>query len=126
MANIVLVHGGFVDGSGWEPVYQILRQSGHRVTVVQNPTTSLADDVAGDGDGFRTFLKDSPGIDVRSAPPSRLQVTLPSVARPDEAFRITVAALDPLANAGFPFEGVVLLSATRSVSEKGSGFRSKA
>ena len=46
MANIVLVHGGFVDGSGWEPVYQILRQSGHRVTVVQNPTTSLADDVA--------------------------------------------------------------------------------
>ena len=46
MASIVLVHGGFVDGSGWEPVYQILRKSGHPVTVVQNPTTSLADDVA--------------------------------------------------------------------------------
>ena len=46
MSNIVLVHGGFVDGSGWEPVYQILRSSGHAVTVVQNPTTSLADDVA--------------------------------------------------------------------------------
>ena len=46
MSNIVLVHGGFVDGSGWEPVYQILRKSGHAVTVVQNPTTSLADDVA--------------------------------------------------------------------------------
>ncbi len=46
MVSIVLVHGGFVDGSGWEPVYQILRKSGHPVTVVQNPTTSLADDVA--------------------------------------------------------------------------------
>src|SRR6476620_10176332 len=46
MVSVVLVHGGFVDGSGWEPVYQILRRSGHPVTVVQNPTTSLADDVA--------------------------------------------------------------------------------
>ena len=46
MLSIVLVHGGFVDGSGWEPVYQILRKSGQGVTVVQNPTISLADDVA--------------------------------------------------------------------------------
>jgi pimeloyl-ACP methyl ester carboxylesterase len=46
MANIVLVHGGFVDGSGWEPLYQILRRSGHAVSVVQNPTISHADDVA--------------------------------------------------------------------------------
>jgi pimeloyl-ACP methyl ester carboxylesterase len=44
--TIVLVHGGFVDGSGWEPVYRILREAGHEVSVVQNPTTSLADDVA--------------------------------------------------------------------------------
>jgi pimeloyl-ACP methyl ester carboxylesterase len=44
--NIVLVHGGFVDGSGWESVYQILRNHGHAVSVVQNPTTSLDDDVA--------------------------------------------------------------------------------
>src|SRR4051812_3498525 len=44
--SIVLVHGGFVDGSGWEPVYHLLREAGHDVTVVQNPTTSLADDVA--------------------------------------------------------------------------------
>jgi len=43
---IVLVHGGFVDGSGWEEVYRILKQAGHSVSVVQNPTTSLADDVA--------------------------------------------------------------------------------
>jgi pimeloyl-ACP methyl ester carboxylesterase len=46
MSNIVLVHGGFVDGSGWQGVYQILRRSGHQVTVVQNPTKSLADDAA--------------------------------------------------------------------------------
>ena len=46
MANIVLVHGGFVDGSGWEPLYQILRRSGHEVSIVQNPTISHTDDVA--------------------------------------------------------------------------------
>jgi pimeloyl-ACP methyl ester carboxylesterase len=46
MNSIVLVHGGFVDGSGWDGVYQILRRAGHPVTVVQNPTLSLADDVA--------------------------------------------------------------------------------
>ena len=44
--NVVLVHGGFVDGSGWEAVYRILRRDGFTVGVVQNPTTSLADDVA--------------------------------------------------------------------------------
>jgi pimeloyl-ACP methyl ester carboxylesterase len=44
--NIVLVHGGFVDGSGWEGVYKILKQDGYNVSVVQNPTTSLGDDVA--------------------------------------------------------------------------------
>src|ERR1700730_16815654 len=43
--NIVLVHGGFVDGSGWEGVYKILTEKGYNVTVVQNPTISLADDV---------------------------------------------------------------------------------
>ena len=43
---IVLVHGGFVDGSGWEGVYRNLKKDGYRVSVVQNPTTSLADDVA--------------------------------------------------------------------------------
>lgn len=44
--SIVLVHGGFVDGSGWQGVYDVLRKDGYRVSVVQNPTTSLADDVA--------------------------------------------------------------------------------
>jgi pimeloyl-ACP methyl ester carboxylesterase len=44
--TIVLVHGGFVDGSGWAAVYRILREAGHEVSVVQNPTKSHADDVA--------------------------------------------------------------------------------
>jgi len=43
---VVLVHGGFVDGSGWEDVYKILRKAGYNVSIVQNPTLSLEDDVA--------------------------------------------------------------------------------
>ena len=46
ITRAVLVHGGFVDGSGWEDVYKILRKDGYDVTIVQNPTISLADDVA--------------------------------------------------------------------------------
>ena len=44
--NVVLVHGGFVDGSGWQGVYRALTKNGYSVTIVQNPTLSLADDVA--------------------------------------------------------------------------------
>jgi len=44
--NVVLVHGGFVDGSGWEGVHKILKKDGFNVTIVQNPTISLAGDVA--------------------------------------------------------------------------------
>ena len=44
--NVVLVHGGFVDGSGWRGVYELLKKDGYNVSIVQNPTTSLAGDVA--------------------------------------------------------------------------------
>jgi len=44
--NVVLVHGGFVDGSGREDVYKILKNDGYKVSVVQNPTISLTGDVA--------------------------------------------------------------------------------
>jgi pimeloyl-ACP methyl ester carboxylesterase len=44
--NVVLVHGAFADGSGWRGVYDILTARGYRVNIVQNPLTSLADDVA--------------------------------------------------------------------------------
>ena len=58
--NVVLVHGGFVDASGWEGVYSTLKRDGYRVSVVQNPTSSLAEDVA----ATRRFLAalDGPAI----------------------------------------------------------------
>jgi pimeloyl-ACP methyl ester carboxylesterase len=46
LSNIVLVHGGFVDGSGWEDVYKLLKADGYNVSIVQNPTISHANDVA--------------------------------------------------------------------------------
>ena len=46
IGNVVLVHGAFADGSGWRGVYDRLTGLGYRVTIVQNPLTSLADDVA--------------------------------------------------------------------------------
>jgi pimeloyl-ACP methyl ester carboxylesterase len=46
MKNVVLVHGGFVDGAGWESVYKILKNGGYHVSIVQNPTISLQDDAA--------------------------------------------------------------------------------
>ena len=44
--NVVLVHGGFVDGSGWAGVYDLLKKDGFNVSIVQNPTISLTGDVA--------------------------------------------------------------------------------
>ncbi|HEY0474059.1 MAG TPA: alpha/beta hydrolase [Kribbella sp.] len=44
--NVVLVHGGFVDGSGWQGVYDLLVEDGYHVSIVQNPTLSLEDDAA--------------------------------------------------------------------------------
>ncbi|MEJ0058068.1 MAG: alpha/beta hydrolase [Bacteroidota bacterium] len=43
--NVVIVHGAFADGSGWEPVFKLLKAKGYNVTIVQNPLTSLEDDV---------------------------------------------------------------------------------
>src|SRR5580700_2198635 len=44
--NIVLVHGAWVDGSGWKPVYEILVKHGYHVALVQEPLTSFKEDVA--------------------------------------------------------------------------------
>lgn len=46
LKNVVLVHGAFADGSSWQKVYTMLKQKGYNVAIVQNPLTSLADDVA--------------------------------------------------------------------------------
>src|SRR5215469_2474422 len=55
--NVVLVHGGFVDGSGWQAVYDILTKDGYNVSVVQNPTLSLEGDVA----ATRQVIDEQPG-----------------------------------------------------------------
>ena len=55
--NIVLVHGGFVDGAGWRGVYDILKKSGFNVSVVQNPTISLA----GDARATKSIIDAQPG-----------------------------------------------------------------
>lgn len=55
--NVVLVHGGFVDGSGWQGVYEALTADGFRVSVVQNPTQSLDGDV----EATRRVLDDQDG-----------------------------------------------------------------
>jgi pimeloyl-ACP methyl ester carboxylesterase len=55
--NIVLVHGGFADGSGWRGVYDILKQHGFNVSVVQNPTISLD----GDATAARLVIDQQPG-----------------------------------------------------------------
>ena len=56
-ANVVLVHGGFVDGSGWQGVYDILKADGYNVAIVQNPTLSLEGDVA----TTRRVIDEQPG-----------------------------------------------------------------
>src|SRR5690349_12935543 len=58
--NVVLVHGGFVDGSGWEGVYNELKKDGYTVSVVQNPTLSLE----GDADAAKQIIdaKDEPVV----------------------------------------------------------------
>jgi len=55
--NIVLVHGGFVDGAGWRGVYDLLKRDGFTVSIVQNPTISLAGDVS----ATRMILDAQPG-----------------------------------------------------------------
>jgi pimeloyl-ACP methyl ester carboxylesterase len=55
--NVVLVHGGFVDGSGWQRVYHLLRQDGYHVSIVQNPTFSLG----GDATATRQILDQQDG-----------------------------------------------------------------
>jgi pimeloyl-ACP methyl ester carboxylesterase len=57
VSNVVLVHGGFVDGSGWQGVYDVLTGHGYRVSVVQNPTLSLEGDVA----ATRQVIDEQPG-----------------------------------------------------------------
>ena len=63
--NVVLVHGGFVDGSGWQAVYNLLKKDGYNVSIVQNPTLSLE----GDADATKRV------IDAQSAPVTLVTTT---------------------------------------------------
>ena len=56
--DIVLVHGGFVDGAGWRGVYDILKKDGFNVSIVQNPTISLAGDVS----ATKLIIDSQPGL----------------------------------------------------------------
>src|SRR5437667_12329926 len=56
--NIVLVHGGFVDGAGWRGVYDILKKDGFNVSIVQNPTITLAGDVS----ATKLIIDSQPGL----------------------------------------------------------------
>jgi len=105
-------------------------RAGDRITIVYGagPAGANADLLAeknsrfwfavdGNGDGFRVFLEDSPGIDVLPSSPSQLRITLPSVVRPGEPFRITIAVLDGSANAGYPFTGTITLTTALGEAE---------
>ncbi|MEV6863805.1 hypothetical protein AB0M44_22710 [Streptosporangium subroseum] len=67
--NVVLVHGAFVDGSGWQGVYDLLRRDGYRVSIVQNPTLTLE----GDAEAVRQILdrQDGPTVLVATSPNRR-------------------------------------------------------
>jgi hypothetical protein len=63
--------------------------------------------VDGDGDGVRALVPDSPRIDVRAGPPARLEVVLPTTARPDATIRVVVAVLDATGSTGVEVSGAV-------------------
>ena len=73
--------------------------------------------VDGDGDGVRSLIADSPGVDVLAGPPARLVLTLPGTARPGDTVRLTVAVLDHEGNAGVRVEGEAWLTAEGSVQD---------
>ena len=80
--NIVLVHGAWVDGSGWKPVYDILVKDGYTVTLVQEPLTSFAEDVR----ATKRVLDQQQG-------PCILVVTatvVPSLLRPERILMLSV------------------------------------
>lgn len=101
--NIVLVHGGFVDGSGWQGVYDHLTADGYRVAVVQNPTRSLADDVAAtrqilDGlDGPAVLVGHSYGVVITEAGthPNVAALAYISAFAPDEGESVSSLIANP-------------------------------
>jgi pimeloyl-ACP methyl ester carboxylesterase len=106
--NVVLVHGGFVDGSGWQGVYDELTRDGFRVAVVQNPTLSLDGDVA----AVRRVLDAADGPAVLVGHSYGGAVITEAGTHPNVAALVYVCAFAPDKNesvntliAGFPADG---------------------
>ncbi|WP_119681597.1 alpha/beta fold hydrolase [Indioceanicola profundi] len=89
--NIVLVHGAFADGSGWRGVYDELTARGYKVSIVQNPLTSLADDVA----ATRRVLNRQDGPAILVGHSYGGTVITEAGSGPDVAGLVYVAALAP-------------------------------
>ena len=73
--------------------------------------------VDGDGDGIRGLVEDPPGVTVVAGPPSRLVLTLPSVARPGDRVRLVAAVLDASANAGVEVAGALRVGVVEGTAE---------
>ena len=106
--NVVLVHGGFVDGSGWQGVYQSLSRDGFRVAVVQNPTLSLA----GDAEATRQIIDAQDGPVVLVGHSYGGAVITEAGTHPNVAALVYVCAFAPDKGesvgsliAGFPADG---------------------
>jgi pimeloyl-ACP methyl ester carboxylesterase len=111
MNNIVLIHGGFVDGAGWESVYKILKKDGYNVSIVQNPTISLKDDVAATKrvlaaqDGPAILVGHSYGgavITEAGNDPKVAGLVYPTAFAPDKGESVATLIKDPPAGAPVP------------------------
>ncbi|WP_424135317.1 alpha/beta fold hydrolase [Roseomonas chloroacetimidivorans] len=89
--NVVLVHGAFADGSGWRGVHDVLTARGYKVTIVQNPLTSLADDVA----ATRRVLDLQPGPTILVGHSWGGTVITEAGVHPNVAGLVYVSALSP-------------------------------
>ena len=106
--NVVLVHGGFVDGSGWQGVYESLSRDGYRVSIVQNPTLSLEGDV----DATRRIIDAQDGPVVLVGHSYGGAVITEAGTHPNVAALVYIAAFAPDKGesvstliAGFPADG---------------------
>jgi pimeloyl-ACP methyl ester carboxylesterase len=108
LRNVVLVHGGFVDGSGWQGVYESLTRDGFRVSVVQNPTLSLE----GDAEATRRIIDAQDGPVVLVGHSYGGAVITEAGTHPNVAALVYIAAFAPDKDesvstliAGFPTDG---------------------
>lgn len=116
--NIVLVHGAYADGSGWRGVADILLHDGYKVTVVQEPETSLADDVAA-----TTRAIEQAGAPVILVGHSYGGIVITQAGNaPEVAGLVYVAALAPDANENIGELRAKFPAATNNVVKSSDGF----